>query len=281
MIRQGTAGRARRRLHHTRRLAVEPLEDRWLLSSPEAIWIEGEDFTTSTFNQHGWYQNSNVAKDLLSPGIAGVSEGQWHTHYSNSDSTAVAQYTFQVSEGGDYAWWIRLNPFFNDEGPDYSFSIDGGPWQPIDVSEVGDRVNLVDPGIDIRFIGWTFADFLQLDAGSHTARIRISDTTETHGGIDVMALVNFSWAPTGVIPPDSDPPDPGPDDWFMLAAGPDPYSDDSIIDMSRLIEPNAGSHGVLRGDGDDFAFADGTPVKFWGVGADMADTVDGQQRQAR
>ncbi len=281
MIRQGTAGRARMRRHRTRRLAVEPLEDRWLLSTAEAIWVEGEDFTTSTFNEHGWYQNSNIAKDLLSPGVAGVSDGQWHTHYSNAGSTAVAQYTLQVDQGGDYAWWIRLNPFFNDEGPDYSFSVDGGAWQPIDVSEVGDRVDLVDPGIDIRFIGWTFAGVLQLPSGAHTARIRISDMAETHGGIDVMALVNFSWAPTGVVPPDPDPPAPAADEWFMLTAGPDSYSDESIIDMSWLIEPDAGSHGPLRRDGDDFVFADGAAVKFWGVNATMAHTVDGQQRQAR
>ncbi len=272
-----------------RRLGFELLEPRQLLSVSlveskavkEAVWIEGEDFITSNFNQHGWYQNTNIRKDLLSPGIPGVSDGQWHTHFTNSGSTVTAEYTVEIAQGGEYWWWIRLNPFFNDEGPDYTYSIDSGPWQPIDVSEVADTIDLVDPAIDIRFIGWTFGDFLDLAPGSHSIRIRISDSGQTHGGIDVMALTNFSWAPAGVLPPDPDPPTPQPEDWFPLMAGPDPFSPDSIIDMSYLLEPYAGSHGFLRIDGKDFAFTDGTPVKFWGVGASMGTTLEAQQRQAR
>ncbi|MHC4299416.1 MAG: hypothetical protein ACYS7Y_19235, partial [Planctomycetota bacterium] len=92
---------------------------------------------------------------------------------------------------------------------------------------------------------------------------------------------NFPWAPTGVVRPDPNPPAPGPDDWFMLMAGPDPHSAESIIDMSHLIEKPAGTHGFLKRDGKDFAFEDGAAVKFWGVDASMSTTVQSQHRQAK
>ncbi len=257
----------------------------------EAFWIEGEDYTDSTFIETWgaglWYYNDNIMKDLLSPGWPGVSDGNWHTHYSSNDKPdyGEATYTFTVTQGGTYTWWIRLNPFSNSNGgADYSYSLDSQPWLNIDLSYVSNQIDLVDPFIDIRFIAWTFGDTFDLAPGPHTIKVRISDRNgadrEAHGGIDVMALTNFPWAPTGVVPPNPDPPAPGPDDWMMLMAGPDEFSDRSIIDMSYLIDKPAGTHGFLRTRDKDFQFADSTPVRFWGVGATMTDTVGAQQRQA-
>jgi len=258
----------------------------------EAIWIEGEDFTSSTFVETQgagtWYHNDKISRNLLSPGEPGVSEGDWHSHYTSNShqDSGTATYTFTVTEGGGYSWWIRLNPFRNNSGGgDYSYSIDNGPRLPIDLSYVTSRLDLVDPGIDIRFIAWTFGDVLDLARGSHTLKVRISDRNGTdkdaHGGIDVMAFTNFPWAPTGVVRPDPNPPAPGPDDWFMLMAGPDPHSPESIIDVSHLIEKPAGLHGFLNREGKDFAYEDGTGVKFWGVDAGMSSTVQAQRRQAK
>jgi hypothetical protein len=258
----------------------------------EAIWIEGEDYSASTFVETqgagSWYHNDKIRKDLLSPGEPGVSDGDWHTHYTSNNypDSGTATYSFNVTEGGNYSWWIRLNPFHNSNGgADYSYSINDGAWQDIDLSYVTNQLNLVDPGIDIRFIAWTFGGSVDLSVGSHTLKVRISDRDgadkEGHGGIDVIAFTNFPWAPTGVVRPNPNPPEPGPDDWFMLMAGPDPYSPDSIIDMSYLIEKPAGQHGFLKRHGKDFTFEDGTAVKFWAVDATMTDTVESQHRQAR
>lgn len=258
----------------------------------EAIWIEGEDYNTSTFVETqgagSWYHNDKITKDLLSPGEPGVSDGDWHSHYTSNNyrDSGMATYSFAVTEGGSYSWWIRLNPFRNGNGgADYSFSIDDGAWQDIDLSYVTNRIDLVDPGLDIRFIAWTFGGTVDLASGSHIVKVRISDRDgadkEGHGGIDVMAFTNFPWSPTGVVRPNPNPPAPGPDDWFMLMAGPDRHSPDSIIDMSHLIEIPAGKHGFLKRDGKDFVFEDGIAIKFWGVNAGMTDTVDSQQRQAR
>jgi len=233
----------------------------------EAIWIEGEDYAASTFAEKSgagsWYHNTHVMKGLLSPGEPGVSDGDWHSHYTsnNHHDSGIATYGFRIAEGGSYTWWIRLNPFHNNNGgADYSYSIDNGPWQSIDLSYVANRMDLVDPGIDIRFIAWTFGAVVDLARGAHTVKVRISDRDgadrEGHGGIDAMAFTDFPWAPTGVVRPDPNPPPPGPGDWFMLMAGPDPHSPESITDMSGLIEKPAGRRGFLQQNGQDFVFED-------------------------
>lgn len=258
----------------------------------EALWIEGEQYVSSSFNRHGWYQNTNIVKGLLSPGTPGGAEGGWHAHYAGSGAEqATALYRFTIAEGGNYAWWIRLNPFRNSSGGgNYSHrlrSLDGSwsPWQSLDVSEARDgMIDLVDPGIDIRFIGWCFGGRFDLAPGSYELEVRLSrreGDKDNHGGIDVMALVNFPWAPTGTVPPDRNAPQAGPDTWFTLVAGPDAFSPDSITDVSRLIERPAGVRGFLLRQGKDLAFEDGTPVKFWGIDASMTETVEAQERQAR
>jgi hypothetical protein len=259
----------------------------------EAIWIEGENCTSTSFNQHGWYQNTNIRKDLLSPGTPGGAAGAWLAHYTSKGSTerASATYRIAVAEGGTYSWWIRLNPFSNGNGGgNYSWRYRpaGGTWtawKALDVSEAKDQmIDLVEPGIDIRFIAWCYGGALDLAPGSYeldVSLMRREGDAENHGGIDAIALVNFPWAPAGVVPPDPNPPASGPGDWFVLTAGPDPFSADSIIDMSRLIEKPAGGHGALTSRGKDFAFEDGALVKFWAIDASMTDTLEAQERQAR
>ena len=275
-------------------MAVYLLAACFLIPAPanEVIWIEGEDYNTSTFVETqgagSWYHNDKITKNLLSPGEPGVSDGDWHSHYTSNNfhDSGTAAYSLTVTEGGSYSWWIRLNPFRNSNGgADYSYSIDDGVWQDIDLSFVTNQLDLVDPGVDIRFIAWTFGGSIDLAPGHHTLKVRISDRDgadeQGHGGIDAIAFTNFPWAPTGVVRPNPNPPTPGPDDWFMLMAGPDQHSPDSIIDMSGLIEKPAGKRGFLKQHGKDFIFEDSTPVKFWGVGAEMTETVDSQRRQAR
>ena len=258
-------------------------------SGNEAFWIEGEAYTSSSFNRHSWYQNTNIGKDLLSPGRPGGSEGDWHTHYGDREATAT--YRFEVVEGGTYTWWIRLNPFRNrNGGGNYSYRhrpVRGSwsSWEALDVSEARDRmIDLVDPGIDIRFIAWCYGDTFTLSRGTYELEVRLSRAEgdeENYGGIDVMALTNFAWSPTGVIPPNTDAPEPEPDQWFTLMVGPDPFSEDSIIDVSDLLDKPAGTHGVLESVDKDFAFADGTAAKFWAIDASMTETVEARQRQAR
>ncbi|MHC4106423.1 MAG: hypothetical protein ACYSR9_15895, partial [Planctomycetota bacterium] len=190
----------------------------------EALWIEGEDYISSSFNNHSWYSQSKISMDLLSPGKPGVSNGNWHAHFTDNDhpDSATVTYSVNITEGGRYMWWIRLNPFRNQSGgANYSYRFKSqrgveGNWKNLDVSQARDNMNdLVDPGIDIRFIAWSFGDTFELTRGSYEFQIRMSDNNgadkQNHGGIDVMAFTNFPWAPRGVIQPDLNPPAPGRD----------------------------------------------------------------------
>ena len=75
----------------------------------EAIWIEGEDYNTSTFVETqgagSWYHNDKISKDLLSPGEPGVSDGEWHSHYTSNShhDSGTAAYNLTVTEGGNYS----------------------------------------------------------------------------------------------------------------------------------------------------------------------------------
>jgi hypothetical protein len=268
-----------------------------LAVSKEALWIEGEDrdpYNSGWNNHPWWYHHTDLDMNLLSPGTPGVSPGDWYVHYTSDTvpEEVIAQWNFNINEGGTYTWWIRLNPFRNSNGGagySYRFRRVGSAWPgwtTLDVTEArNNMINLVKPGIDIRFIAWSYGAMLDFTPGSYQVQIRLSDNggldEENHGGVDVMALVNYPWAPTGVIPPDPNAPPPGPSNWFLLVAGPDQFSPKSITDMNYLIERPAGTHGHLLRDGNNFAFEDDTPVKFWGMDAGMTETVESQQRQAK
>jgi hypothetical protein len=281
--------------------SFESIEPRLLLSSSpleqvvadapanEALWIEGEDYTSTSFNRHGWYTSSNIQLDLLSPGTPGETDGAWLAHYTSDPEIVSATYTLDVEEGGAFNWWIRLNPFRNaNGGGSYAYRVraEGEEWgevQTLDVSDSANRIDLVDPGIDIRFIAWVYGSTFTFDPGTYELEVQLGDgvSNENHGGIDVMALTNFAWAPTGIVPPDPNPPAPEADDWFMLMAGPDSFSEESIIDVSSMLDDTAGEHGHLMQVEDEFQFSDGTPVKFWGVCAGATSSVESMERQAK
>jgi hypothetical protein len=251
------------------------------------VWIEGEDAASETFAYNGWYENTNIRKDLLSPGQPEASDGAWLIHYTSSRTTGQATYDFNIAQSGSYTWWLRCNPFFNRNGGGvYKYSLDDQGLQDLPLADHQDRNDLVEPGIDIRFIAWVRVAVFSLSAGPHTIRVQIGpgglNGDETHGGIDAMCFATDGWAPAGVLRPDQIPSNPGPADWFPLVMGPDSFSPESIIDMSGVIKKPAGLYGHIQRQADRFVYSGtGAPVKFWGCNAEMAATPQLQQRQAR
>ena len=51
--------------------------------------------------------------------------------------------------------------------------------------------------------------------------------------------------------------------WFVFK--PTVMRQNNATDMSSWLDKPAGKHGFLQMKGKDYAFEDGTPVKFWGV----------------
>jgi len=248
----------------------------------EALWIEGEDASSTTFNRHGWYEDTDLRKDFMSPGEVEVSDGDWLAHYANGDVPAQATWDITVVDGGSYVWWLRCNPYRTI----LRYSLDGGPFVDLDLSDPRERINIV-TGIDIRWLAWLRAADLTLSPGPHSITLEVlyfPSRGETQTGVDAMALVNFEWTPSGTTRPAISPPPAQPDEWFVVRPEDDPFSPDSVTDMSRLVEAPAGQGGPLRRVGAGFEFRDrpGVPVKIWGVntGSILA-TEDQQRRQAR
>lgn len=236
-----------------------------LLAGPamadEYVWLEGEDATSHDFNQHSWYTNTDIRKDLLSPGKPGGAKGSWLTHFDNKGSTAKASWSSTITEGGDYTVWLRCNPHKTV----HVLKIDGGAEQPVDLtSDPRERINLIAPKIDLRFLAWIKAATVKLEPGKHTIELSASkgDNGQSHAGVDALVLSNFAWAPSGAAKPAAaGAPKPGPDDWFPLFPSDDPFAASSATDVSHLLHTPAGKHGALGRDGAKLQFADGTPVK--------------------
>jgi uncharacterized protein (TIGR03382 family) len=259
--------------------------------SPEAIWIEGEAATSHDFNNHNWYRSSDVAMDLLSPGTPGGEPGDWLCHFRNGEAAEAKQavYNFEIQEMGPHAIWIRANPFSSVN----TFQLDNGAEEPIPVGQNREYLNLHSnragegPWIDIRFLDWLYMGSFALDPGAHSLTLNVHAERQSGGniqaqfGIDAIAIVNFNWGPAGAVQPSTETaPEPAPDAWFAFHHGALEFGK-SVIDRSSLVEAPAGGHGALKQVGADYAFADGTPVKFWGTGTAVPGTVMAMENQAR
>ncbi len=251
----------------------------------EYIWLEGQEPTTSDYNEHGWYSYDDVRVDWFSPGEPEVTDGDWHTHYrGHNDDPGTAAWEFTVTEGGEYTWWIRLSA----RQVRYLYRLNDGDWEEIDVRDAFEYINLIPPGIDIRFMGWVKVGTFELEPGEHTVEVRIDRYPggQTHGGIDAMCFANFEWYPAGALKPDEGP-EPGPDVWFPLRTGRDAFSPDSIIDMQGLLDEStgvpAGKYGHVQRVGSNFELSErpGVPVKFWGANVSRPSNPDNFPQQAR
>ncbi len=265
-------------------LALLPLLLLPRAAAAEVLWIEGEAAGRHTFNQHGWYSASDVHLDWLSPGSPGERDGAWLAHFTNQDSTPEATWDLAVAEGGRYTVWLRTNPY----RVRLAWRLDDGAAQEPDLeADARERLNLIVPRIDIRFLAWVAVGEVELTPGTHSLTVTLThhpdwgDNPQVHGAVDVVCLANEPWSPAGAIPPGGLPEDPGPEDWFPLVPDDAALDRPSVADVSGLLHTPAGSHGPLQRAGSGLAFSDGTPVKLWGLGARAAATPELQERQAR
>ncbi len=285
----------------------------------QLIWIEGESPSAHSFNGHPWYSgetsgasNQPLALDLLSPSQPGEAPemgwAQWLVHSGGEESTADAEYQFELQEGDrDFTLWARASTFAQSA----QFQMDSGDAiiLPIsaaqeDVNLRAERADLESLGIDTRFLGWMKIGTFRLGPGIHTIGVSVFNGAARNGnrytqfGLDALALANYSWAPAGAyegakpeefsrvdefgaahIYPETLP-TPSPDTWFPFRAGPIDI-DNNWLDRSVLVEAPAGERGALRRVGASFEFADGTPFKAWGIGAAPPDDPELMAEQAR
>lgn len=226
-------------------------------SAADAIWIEGEGATRSNVTPHNWY--NSVKKDVLSG-------EEWLSHF-DPGKAGTAEFDFNVVEADEFTFWIRANPI----QARLSYRLDGrGEWQLIDLQDDqrGFANIAADNKPDLRFITWVEVGKVNLSAGKHTIAFRMDSGPQNHGAIDCFAFVRIPWVPSGAEKPTVRSGPAAPDEWFPVVMDDDPFSPESVIDMSALIEAPAGQHGFLDRDGESLRFEHaGSHVRFWGTNA--------------
>jgi hypothetical protein len=226
-------------------------------AAADFIWVEGESPQSQTMTRHPWWYDK-VKKDQLS---GGDFISNW-----NDKQPGEATYAFQATAGGEYVFWVRANPV----GTKLSYRLDGGAWQLIDMSSPQDNVNLAeDDKPDLRFMAWIRVGAVHLARGAHSITFKMHSANSNHGMLDCFVFAGGPFLPDGTRKPGekSAASGIGAEDRWAFKPPRDEFSPQSLLDLRGLNEKFAGQHGfVTRSeDGNDFAFADGTPVRFWAV----------------
>ncbi len=223
------------------------------------VWREGESADVKRTTRHGWYDS--VKKEVLS-------ESRWISHYDNS-GPGEAGFTIQIPETAAYKFWVRCNTV---AGPKLSYKFDTASWKLIDLKKnVRETINIAsDNKPDMRFISWVKVGTLSLSKGRHTLSFRMHSRIANHGAIDCFCLTTEPFAPAGTTKPQAAGGPAAPDEWFPVSFDDDPFFDESVIDLSSLIDKPAGKFGFLKTPGDTLGFERSRkPVTFWAVGANV------------
>ncbi|MDW8080074.1 MAG: hypothetical protein RMJ16_14430, partial [Thermoguttaceae bacterium] len=224
----------------------------------ETIWQEGEVPVEHSMNRHPWWYDQ-VKKEHLSG-------GDWLSNFSE-EKEGRATYRVEIREGGQYAFWLRINPVRCR----VEVQIDDRPWQELSLDGAREVTNIAADGkIDLRFIGWVYAGRVELARGVHTLRFRFFGELQNHGALDAFVLTNARFVPRGLARPGS--PETLADmvteeGTWAFQPGEDPFGPECLIDLRSLNEPVAGATGFigLSKDGMSFVRGDGKPIRFWAV----------------
>ncbi len=222
----------------------------------EYIWIEGESPQAQSMTRHPWWYDQ-VKRDQLS---GGDFISNW-----NDKRAGEATYGFRAG-GGQYVLWVRANPVATK----LSYQVDGGPWQFIDMKAAQESVNIAADGkIDLRFIAWIKVGTVKLAKGKHTVTFKMHSDNNNHGMLDCFVFAGGPFTPDGTRKPGekSNVNEVSESDHWAFQPPRDEFSPRALLDLRNLNEKFAGEHGFVTrsADGNDFAFSDGTPVRFWAV----------------
>lgn len=222
------------------------------------IWLEGEAAAQAKTARHPWWYDQ-VQKDQLSG-------GDWLSNFSADAGPGTATYQFRAPKEGSYRLYLRVNPTRSG----YSYAIDNGPPQKLDLGTAFDTANVAaDNKPDLRFIGWVDAGEVRLTGRPQRMTVTIDGEVDHHGAIDAIVFTDDAgWTPQGKAKP-----------WGAAKAtvaaaegtwawdpARDRFSDDALLDLRYLNEDVAGQHGFVKADKNgDFVRGDGEPIRFWAL----------------
>lgn len=221
------------------------------------IWIEGESPKSHSMTRHPWWYDK-VKKGQLSG-------GDFLSNWTDKQP-GEATYVFNSSASKKFIFWVRANPVSTK----LSYALDDAPWQLIDMKSPRENTNIAEDGkIDLRFIAWIKVGAVQLQKGEHRIKFKMHSDNNNHGMLDCFVFADDAFTPEGKRKPGekSDASEISVEGRWAFRPPRDEFSPEALLDLRSLNEKFAGEHGFVTrsSDGNDFVFADGTPVRFWAV----------------
>jgi len=216
------------------------------------IWWEGEDAREANFPaQSAFSPKTPAERDVLSGGA-------WLSRDNASPGRLFAKYDVAVPRAGQYELWVRK---FWKHGP-FRWRFDEGPWQ-----ECGRNISLAD-SVELRPLvvaNWVRLGGVALAEGRRVFHIELLAETGA-ACFDCFLLAPGPFRPRGKLKPGAKY-GRAPEGWFPFEPDRDEFKE-SVLDLRRLNESEAGSMGFLQARGKDLFFERGNgPVRFWGVTA--------------
>jgi hypothetical protein len=226
------------------------------LRAADNIWIEGEAPQSHTMTRHPWWYDK-VHKEQLSG-------GDFLSNWTDKQP-GEATYAFRAA-GGEYVFWVRANPV----GTKLSYRLDGAAWKLIDMKPAQESTNIAEDGkIDLRFIAWIKVGAVKLARGAHSITFKMHSDNNNHGMLDCFVFAGGPFLPEGTRKPGEKAAagEVAADGRWPFQPPRDEFSPKALLDLRGLNEKFAGEHGFVTRtqDGNDFAFADGTPARFWAI----------------
>ncbi len=232
------------------------------------VWWEGEAPIETNFPDRTWFNPRNEQEAAL------LSSGDWLTHIGEREpgsDVPFARYHIEVPEDGRYDFWVRK---MWRHGP-FRWRFNDGPWQVC-----GRDIALAD-SVTIRThvpANWVHLGEVELEAGEVTFELELlaGEGQALTAGFDAFILTRDVFFPNAHLKPGErfGRADAG---RFSFEPGPDPFTDEALLDLRDLNEPEAGQHGPVRREGDRLVLGDGTPVRFWAVNVSSGNAA-GQRR---
>lgn len=234
------------------------------------VWIEGENFTSSTFPTSGtWLEPSNPLESLACS--KGDLFGRLFTDEDLlQDIDFVQTYTFVPPIDGDYSFYFRNLSTYGC----FYWKIDEGDWREAN-TEALPELQRSDYRSSFSLTWQKAEDTVQLTGGQeYTLTLKVNLLTDfpdatarwkKHYAWDAFLFTTVPFSPSGKAKP-------GvkfalqQDGFWAFEPDTDDYTAVSPIDLSHLNEDVAGQSGWVERRGSDYFLASGEKVRFAGVG---------------
>lgn len=158
-----------------------------------SIWVEGEDASSQSVRENGWY--SGVNKEALSG-------GDFLAHWG--DEAGSAKYQIEVPEAGKHVLWLRANPV----QAQLKIRVGGEDWLTPNLKGAShEQINIAsDRKPDLRFVAWVKAGEVTLKKGPTEIEVSFISGNHNHGMLDCLCLTtDHAWKPSQTLKPGEAP----------------------------------------------------------------------------